>query len=143
MAELGVLTGWEKIRMRVATPFGRRRKNKMKSISRSDSTKHSFHYFVLENTYTSRFFLTGYVCVIWHSTDEANAVGIPLRVLREYAAANCMHGTPVILHCKILQRILQCFTVKLLQRTTVSTIYSELLLLFFSFIFVNIVFFTV
>ena len=34
------------------------------------------------------------------------------------------------LHCKRLQRILQCFTVKLLQRTTVSTIYSELLLFF-------------
>ena len=37
---------------------------------------------------------------------------------------------------KKLQRILQCFTVKLLQRTTVSAIYSELLL-FFTFIFVK------
>ena len=36
-----------------------------------------------------------------------------------------------ILHCKKLQRILQCFTLKLLQRTTVSAIYSELLLFFY------------
>ena len=35
------------------------------------------------------------------------------------------------IHCKKLQRILQCFTVKLLQRKTVSAIYSELLLLFY------------
>ena len=33
-------------------------------------------------------------------------------------------------HCKKLQRILQCFTFKLLQRTTVSAIYSELPLFF-------------
>ena len=32
---------------------------------------------------------------------------------------------------KKLQRILQCFIVKLLQRTTVSAIYSELLLFFY------------
>ena len=37
---------------------------------------------------------------------------------------------------KKLHRILQCFTVKLLQRTTVFAIYSELLL-FFTFIFVK------
>ena len=39
-------------------------------------------------------------------------------------------------HCKKIQHILQCFTVKLQQRTTVSVIYSELLL-FFTFIFVK------
>ena len=44
--------------------------------------------------------------------------------------------TPGPIHCKKLQRILQWFTVKLLQRTTVSAINSELLL-FFTFIFVK------
>ena len=36
-----------------------------------------------------------------------------------------------VLHCKKLQCILQCFTVNLLQRTTVSTISTELLLFFY------------
>ena len=52
---------------------------------------------------------------------------------------NCW-GNESIMYCKKLQHSLQCFTmftVKLLQRTTVSAIYSESLLFFFTFIFVK------
>ena len=45
-----------------------------------------------------------------------------------------------LLHYKKLQRILQWFTVKLPQRTTISAIYSELLLFFYIYFLSNIVF---
>ena len=49
-----------------------------------------------------------------------------------YLAANAdIESLKSLHHSKKLQRILQCFTVKLLQRTIVSAIYSGLLLFFY------------
>ena len=77
------------------------------------------------------------------------------RCFTHIRSQNCISRVNIILKCssifsliriipilapsytvKKIQRILQCFTNKLLQRTTVSAIYSELLL-FFTFIFVK------